>query len=74
MAYTLTLGKGKTKRQWKLSEAEFAEFESRFEECELIDLSDWHLPEISSNDCEDGIKNGGDFDCDHVHCHQKTTR
>lgn len=39
--YTLTLGKGKNKREWRLSEREFREFEFRFEERELIDISEW---------------------------------
>ena len=41
--YILQLGKGKDKRQWSLSEEEFEEFEALFEECELIDLSDFGL-------------------------------
>lgn len=40
---TLTLGTGKKKRTWKLSEKEFAEFEARFEENEEIDMSNVDL-------------------------------
>lgn len=36
----LTAGKGKNKREWQLNDQEFAEFEMRFEECELIDIGD----------------------------------
>ena len=39
MAKTLTLGKGKNKRQWELSDDEFEIFETMFEENELIDFS-----------------------------------
>ena len=38
-SYTLTLGTGANKRQWKLSEKEFKQFERMFEEAELIDIS-----------------------------------
>lgn len=39
----LTLGKGKNKRQWGLTDEEFARFEAMFEESELIDASDIDL-------------------------------
>ena len=38
MAKILTLGKGKNKREWELTEEEFREFECRFEENELIEI------------------------------------
>ena len=37
----LQLGEGENMRQWVLSEEEFEEFETRFEECEMIDFSDF---------------------------------
>ena len=40
MSHVLTVGRGKTKRQWRLTDEEFADFESRFEERELIDAPD----------------------------------
>ena len=39
----LTLGRGKNKRQWELTDEEFARFEAMFEESELIDTSDIDL-------------------------------
>ena len=37
----LTLGKGKNKRQWALSDEEFEHFEAVYEECEMINMSDF---------------------------------
>ena len=37
--HILTTGKGKNKRQFELNDAEFKEFELRYEENELIDTS-----------------------------------
>ena len=37
--YILTLGKGKNKRQWCLTEEDFRTFQLYFEERELIDLN-----------------------------------
>lgn len=37
--HILTTGKGKNKRQYELNDEEFAEFQMRFEENELIDVS-----------------------------------
>lgn len=37
--YTLTLGKGKNKREWRLTEDEFDTFLLYFGERELIDLN-----------------------------------
>ena len=41
MANILTMGRGKNKRQWELSDEEFEDFERQFEECELIDMSNF---------------------------------
>lgn len=35
---TLTIGKGKNKRMWELSDDDFVEFESYYEECELLSV------------------------------------
>ncbi len=51
---TLTLGKGRNKRQWQLTKEEFARFESMFEECELIDPS-----EYGSGDWKITVEKGG---------------
>lgn len=44
--HVLTLGKGKNKRQWELTDEEFARFETMFEESELIDTSDIDLSDF----------------------------
>lgn len=36
----LTTGRGKSKRSWEFTEEEFAEFEFRFEENELIECAE----------------------------------
>ena len=46
MANILTLGRGKNKRQWELTDEEFEEFEMRFEESELIDMSNFDISEM----------------------------
>jgi len=45
-SHVLTLGKGKNKRQWELTDEEFARFETMFEESELIDTSDIDLSDF----------------------------
>ncbi len=40
---TLTLGRGKSKRQWQLSDEEFRNFELRYEENELVDMSSFDI-------------------------------
>ena len=44
--HILTTGKGKNKRQWELTDEEFEYFQMRFEENELVDMSDWDISKI----------------------------
>ena len=46
MKNVLTLGRGKNRRQWELSDEEFARFEMMFEECELIDMSGFDISKM----------------------------
>lgn len=44
--HILTTGKGKSKRQWELTDEEFEYFQMRFEENELADMSDYDFSKI----------------------------
>jgi hypothetical protein len=56
LGHILTLGRGKKKRQWSLTDSEFEQFELMFEESELVDMSDFDPSNFTliQNDKEGG--------------------
>lgn len=50
--FELTMGKGKKKRTWSLTKAQFERFEREFEEAELVEVPKgaWNVTLVDTNE------------------------